>query len=111
MKRTTDFTELLTEKYQLSQADAERFVQMMTDVLNDALHYEKQVKIKGLGTFKVIPVNARESVDVNTGRRITIDARDKISFTPEATLKERVNSPFEQFSSVELQDGDRKSVV
>ena len=105
MKRTTDFTELLTEKYNLSTADAERFVQMMTDVLNDALHYEKQVKIKGLGTFKVIPVNARESVDVNTGQRITIDARDKISFVPEATLKERVNSPFEQFSSVELADG------
>lgn len=105
MKRMTDFVQLLVEKHNLSAEDAGRFVQTMTDVLNDSLHYEKQVKIKGLGTFKVIGVNARESVDVNTGRRITIDARDKITFTPENSLKERVNSPFEGFSSVELADG------
>jgi len=96
---------MLAEKHALSDKEAERFLNLFFDVLNDGLHYEKAVKIKGLGTFKVTSVNSRESVNVNTGERIVIDGREKISFTPEAALRDRVNRPFAQFETVPVNDG------
>lgn len=95
----------LAEKTGLSQQDAELFIKKMFDVVNEGLQDDKQVKVKWLGTFKVTSVKDRESVDVNTGERIVIDGRDKISFTPDNILKEIVNKPFAQFETVVVNDG------
>lgn len=92
-------------KHKLSQQEAEIFVTELFEVLNHGLHNDKQVKVKGLGTFKVIEVKDRESVDVNTGERIVIEGRNKISFTPDSVMKELVNRPFAQFETVVLNDG------
>lgn len=82
----------ISSKHGLTQAEAERFISKMFEVANEGLHEDKLLKIKWLGTFKVTPVKDRESVDVNTGERIVIEGRDKISFTPDNILKEIVNS-------------------
>ena len=95
----------LAEKTGLSQQEAELFIKKMFDVVNEGLQDDKQVKVKWLGTFKVTSVKDRESVDVNTGERIVIDGRDKISFTPDNILKEIVNKPFAQFETVVVNDG------
>lgn len=89
----------------LTEAEAERFITQMFSVANDAIQEEKQLKVKWLGTFKVTAVKDRESVDVNTGGRIVIEGRDKISFTPDNILKEIVNKPFAQFETVVVNDG------
>lgn len=89
----------------LTEAEAERFITQMFGVANDAIQEEKQLKVKWLGTFKVTAVKDRESVDVNTGERIVIEGRDKISFTPDNILKEIVNKPFAQFETVVVNDG------
>lgn len=95
----------LAEKTGISQQEAELFIKKMFDVVNEGLQDDKQVKVKWLGTFKVTSVKDRESVDVNTGERIVIDGRDKISFTPDNILKEIVNKPFAQFETVVVNDG------
>ncbi len=95
----------LAEKSGLSQMEAELFVREMFDVCNQGLAQDKQVKIKWLGTFKILPVKDRESVDVNTGERILIEGRDKLSFTPDNILKEIINKPFAQFETVVVNDG------
>ena len=95
----------IAEKQQIGQREAEHFLLTMVDVINDALHYEKQLKVKGLGTFKVSAVSARESVSVKTGQRITIGQREKISFSPEASMRDLVNKPFAQFETVVVNDG------
>lgn len=95
----------ISSKRGLTQAEAERFVSKMFEVANEGLHEDKLLKIKWLGTFKVAPVKDRESVDVNTGERIVIEGRDKISFTPDNILKEIVNKPFAQFETVVVNDG------
>lgn len=89
----------------LTVAEAERFITKMFDVAKDAIQEDKQLKVKWLGTFKVTAVKDRESVDVNTGERIVIEGRDKISFTPDNILKEIVNKPFAQFETVVVNDG------
>ena len=104
MIRNAELARAISEKFGLSAKEAENFVSTMIEIVNDALRYERQVKIKGLGTFKVLGVESRESVDVNTGRRITIGERDKISFTPDVTLRDRVNSPFAQFETFVIND-------
>lgn len=81
------------------------FIRKMFDVVNEGLQADKQVKMKWLGTFKVTSVKDRESVDVNTGERIVIEGRDKISFTPDTILKEIINKPFAQFETVVVNDG------
>ena len=96
---------ILVDKHELSSVDAERFITLMFDIINDGLQSEKQVKLKKLGTFKVTSVSARESVDVNTGERIMIEGRDKISFVPDATMRDLVNRPFNQFETVVINDG------
>jgi nucleoid DNA-binding protein len=95
----------LSDKHGLNKTDAERFVAAIFEVINEGLESDKLVKVKGLGTFKIIGVAARKSVDVNTGEPIVIEGRDKISFTPDATLRDEVNKPFSQFDTVVLNDG------
>ncbi|MDY4409881.1 MAG: HU family DNA-binding protein [Prevotella sp.] len=101
----SDLAKVLMEKHGLDKADAERFVALMFDILNNGLRQDKLVKIKGLGTFKVISVSSRKSVDVNTGKPIIIEGRDKISFTPDNNLRDKVNAPFAQFDTVVINDG------
>ena len=106
MAKVNDFARELSEKYGLLLGDASDFVSAMFDVVKEELDgADSSVKIKGFGTFKVSAVGARASVDVNTGERIIIDGRNKISFTPEVLLRDRVNRPFVQFETVVLNDG------
>lgn len=101
----SDLAQRLAEKSGISLQDAELFIRKMFDVANEGLQSDKLVKMKWLGTFKVMAVKDRESVDVNTGERIIIEGRDKISFTPDNILKEIVNKPFAQFETVVVNDG------
>lgn len=96
---------LLADKSGLSQMEAELFIRKMFDVCNQGLEADKQVKIKWLGTFKVQATKDRESINVNTGERFTIEGRDKLTFTPDNILKEIVNKPFAQFETVVVNDG------
>ena len=96
---------LLADKSGLSQVEAELFIRKMFDVCNQGLETDKQVKIKWLGTFKVQATKDRESINVNTGERFTIEGRDKLTFTPDNILKEIVNKPFAQFETVVVNDG------
>ena len=105
MSRNKDLAAALTEKHGLAKTDAEAFVNAMFALINEALASERAVKVKGLGTFKVISVAARKSVDVNTGAPIVIDGRDKISFTPDSSLRDEVNKPFAQFETVVVNEG------
>lgn len=95
----------VAKKHKITVKDAEKFVSAMFDVMNEGLKTDKLVKVKGLGTFKVQAVKPRESVNVNTGERVLIEGHDKVSFTPDATMKELVNKPFAQFETVVLNDG------
>ncbi len=103
--KRVDLTRDVIAKYGLDKEAAERFVQQMFSVLREGIEREKNVKVKSLGTFKITSVNARESVDVNTGERIVIEGRNKITFTPDVVLRDRVNSPFAQFETVVLNEG------
>lgn len=96
---------ILTLKSGLKKKDAERFATTIFEVVKDGLESERLVKIKGLGTFKVIDIEARESVNVNTGERVLIEGHGRVTFTPDATMKELVNKPFSQFETVVLNDG------
>ena len=96
---------LLADKSGLSQVEAELFIRKMFDVCNQGLDADKQVKIKWLGTFKVQATKDRESINVNTGERFTIEGRYKLTFTPDNILKEIVNKPFAQFETVVVNDG------
>ena len=95
----------LADKSGLSQVEAELFIRKMFDVCNQGLEADKQVKIKWLGTFKIQATKDRESINVNTGERFTIEGRDKLTFTPDNILKEIVNKPFAQFETVVVNDG------
>ncbi len=94
----------LVERYGLSRKEAEEFVTTIFAVVRDRIDRDKIVKVKGLGTFKLADVNARESIDVNTKERIVIEGRAKLSFTPENAVRDRINSPFSQFETVDLDD-------
>ena len=96
---------ILAEKNSMTISEAETFIKQMFDVANGVMQADKQLKIRWLGTFKVTSVKDRESVDVNTGERIVIGGRDKITFTPDNILKEIVNKPFAQFETVVVNDG------
>ncbi len=95
----------IVKKHGLSAKDAEIFVTSLFDVINDGLQYENVVKIKGLGTFKVIDVRERESVNVNTGERFVIEGHGKITFTPDSVMQDLVNKPFALFKEVILKEG------
>lgn len=89
----------------LSKKEATRFANKMFDLIREALEEDKTVKVKGLGTFKIIDVESRESVNVNTGERVLIEGHNKITFTPDLLMKELVNKPFSQFETIVLNDG------
>ena len=96
---------ILMEKNGLEKEEAQRFVTAVFEVIQTGVEKDKLVKVKGLGTFKIIDVDARESVNVNTGDRVLIDSHSKITFTPDATMKELVNKPFSGFETVVLNEG------
>ena len=100
-----DMAKAVADKHGLSQQDAEAFVTALFDVVNEGLHDDKSVKVKGLGTFKVIDVRERESVNVNTGERVVIESHGKITFTPDPIMRDLVNKPFAQFETVVINDG------
>ena len=95
----------LTEQNGLSKKEATLFVNMMFETIREAVEQDKAVKVKGLGTFKIIDVDDRESVNVNTGERVLIEGHNKITFTPDVLMKELVNKPFSQFETIVLNDG------
>lgn len=95
----------IAEKHGITVEDAERFLTQLFDLIAEALVDEKIVKLKGFGTFRVVDVKDRESIDVNTGERIVLEGRNKVTFTPDNLVKELVNKPFSQFESVVLNDG------
>ena len=105
MTNLKDIAKHLVEKHELTAADAEYFVAQFIETLQDSVLSEKLVKVKGLGAFKLTPISARESIDVNTGDRIVIEGRDKITFTPDNAMKDLVNRPFSQFDTVVLNAG------
>lgn len=100
-----DIAGILVEKNGLTKSESEQFVAAMFDVIQEGLEKDGLVKIKGLGTFKIIDVDARESVNVNTGERVVIESHGKVTFTPDAVMKELVNKPFSLFETVVLNDG------
>ena len=100
-----DIAVILSERHGLTKKDASGFVGALFDVVRQALERDRIVKIKGFGTFKIIDVDARESVNVNTGERVLIEGHNKITFTPDALMKELVNKPFSQFETVVLNEG------
>ena len=106
-----DLSQELVDKFELDKKQANSFVEKMFSVLQKGLQDEKIVKIKGLGTFKVISVQSRKSIDVNTGEPILIDGRDKISFTPDSDMRDYVDRPFAQFETVAINDGTDFSLI
>ena len=100
-----DIAKVLVEKSGLTQKEANKFATEMFSIIQQRLEEDELVKIKGFGTFKIINVEARESVSVRTGERVMIDSHAKITFTPDTVMKELVNKPFSQFETVVLNDG------
>lgn len=100
-----DLIDLLAAKHSMTKKDAEAFVKEFFLLIEQALENEKTVKIKGLGTFKLVDVDSRESVNVNTGERFQIKGHTKVSFTPDATLRDTINKPFAHFETVVLNEG------
>ncbi len=100
-----DLANVLIENNDLEPDEAEKFVFSVFDIIHEAINKDHLVKVKGLGTFKVIDVNPRESVNVNTGERVLIEGHSKVSFTPDSTMKELINKPFADFETIVLNDG------
>lgn len=100
-----DIAKVLVEKSGLTQKEANKFATEMFSIIQQRLEEDELVKIKGFGTFKIINVEARESVSVRTGERVMIDSHAKVTFTPDTVMKELVNKPFSQFETVVLNDG------
>ena len=100
-----DLSQALVVRHGLEKHDAAIFVSAMFDIIQMNLEKDRIVKVKGLGTFKIIDVDDRESVNVNTGERVLIEGHNKITFTPDPLMKELVNKPFSQFETVVLNDG------
>jgi nucleoid DNA-binding protein len=100
-----DLASVLNERRDLNKKDATNFINELFNLIQESLEEDRLVKVKGLGTFKIIEVDDRESVNVNTGERVLIEGHDKISFAPDALMKELVNKPFSQFETVVLNEG------
>jgi nucleoid DNA-binding protein len=99
-----DWAEGLSRRSKISRAKSDSFLRAFFSLIKKGLAEENFVKIKGLGTFKLVPVSSRESIDVNTGQRIEIGEHQRLLFTPDKTMKERVNRPFEQFDTIVIED-------
>ena len=100
-----DLAEILVQKHQLDSRSAEAFINAVIETIHEGLKNDRVVKVKGFGTFKLTAVRERESINVNTGERVVISGHDKVSFTPDAVLRDLVNKPFAQFDTVVLADG------
>lgn len=100
-----DLAEILVQKHQLDSRSAEAFINAVVETIHEGLKSDRVVKVKGFGTFKLTAVRERESINVNTGERVVISGHDKVSFTPDAVLRDLVNKPFAQFDTVVLADG------
>ena len=100
-----DLAEMLVQKHQLDSQSAEMFMNAIIETIHEGLKNDRIVKVKGFGTFKLTAVRDRESINVNTGERVVISGHDKVSFTPDAVLRDLVNKPFAQFDTVVLADG------
>lgn len=105
MIRNSDLVADLMERHGMAESDATNFVETAFALIQDGLQLGEIVKVKGLGTFKIMQTKERESVDVNTGERILLGSRPKVIFTPDIVLRERVNAPFAGFASVPLSEG------
>ncbi len=105
VNKVSDLAALVSGKHRISKAEAERFILSMFEVVNDNLDNDGLVKVRGLGTFKVMAVKDRKSVDVTTGDRIVIEGHDKVSFTPDVLMKALVNKPFSHFETVVVREG------
>lgn len=105
MVKLSDLAELLSQKHQIEKDKIDKFLIEFVNVIHEGLSADNSVKIKGLGTFKIVNVKDRESVSVNTGERVIIYGHDKLSFTPDSIMKDVVNRPFSQFDSVEVNEG------
>lgn len=105
MSTMKDLARIVAEKQGLTRAESEQFVATMFELLKSTLNADDQVKVKGLGTFKIQTVKSRSSINVNTGERVVIDSHDKIAFTPDKAMAESVNKPFGHFETVVLNDG------
>ena len=105
MIRIQDLARMVAKRHRMPQKDAIKFLNTLVEVLMDGLQEEKVVKIKGLGTFKVTSVKERASVSVNSGEPVLIEGHDKISFIPDASMRDLVNKPFSQFETVVINDG------
>lgn len=103
--------ELHSKRTGAARSECEDFARTFFDTITKALQDEELVKIKGFGTFKKVQISARESVDVNTGNRILIDAYTKIQFVPEQSVKDIINAPFSSFSSVQIEDNDSEDAL
>ena len=101
----SELAEMLSARTKLSKREAQQFLVAIVETIQEGIINDKMVKIKGLGTFKVVDIDARESVNVNTGERVIIDGHQKLSFTPDNSMKELVNKPFSQFETVILNEG------
>ena len=105
MLTVKDLAEILVQKHQLDSRSAEAFINAVIETIHEGLKSDRVVKVKGFGTFKLTAVRERESINVNTGERVVISGHDKVSFTPDAVLRDLVNKPFAQFDTVVLADG------
>ncbi len=105
MSTMKDLARIVAEKQGITRAESELFVAAMFELLKSTLNTDDQVKVKGLGTFKIQTVKSRSSINVNTGERVVIDSHDKIAFTPDKAMAESVNKPFGHFETVVLNDG------
>lgn len=105
MSTMKDLARIVAEKQGITRAESEQFVAAMFELLKSTLNTDDQVKVKGLGTFKIQTVKSRSSINVNTGERVVIDSHDRIAFTPDKAMAESVNKPFGHFETVVLNDG------
>lgn len=101
----SELVELFAQKANINKQQAQSFIMAVLETISEGVDQDKLVKIKGLGTFKVVDVDARESINVNTGERLTIDSHQKLSFTPDSVMKDFINKPFSQFETVVLNEG------
>ena len=99
-----DIADFLCYRSGITKREAEQFVRAFFEVIQQGLERDQYVKIKGFGTFKLVEVGQRESVNINTGERFQINGHTKVSFTPDTSLKDLVNRPFSHFQTVILND-------
>lgn len=105
MATSKDIAKIIASQHGIKPAEAENFLQQLVDLINEGIENDRLVKIKGFGTFKMQAVKSRSSINVNTGERVVIGEHDRMTFLPDAAMKDAINKPFAQFETVEIEDG------